>query len=126
MVRPGAATLIFVIGIFPAVAPALPHDCTRARSLMALCGSALSCAILPAAGREPLDVQEDALEVRIRAEGLAGLVAELRQDPKRRAHDAGRPGSRRRPPADRKDMAKRLEIEDLCVEFYSSHVRRFC
>jgi hypothetical protein len=52
---------------------------------MALCGSALSCAILPAAGREPLDVQEDALEVRIRAEGLASLVAELPQDPKRRA-----------------------------------------
>jgi hypothetical protein len=37
---PGAATLIFVIGIFLAVAPALPHDCTWARSLMALCGSA--------------------------------------------------------------------------------------
>jgi site-specific DNA recombinase len=27
---------------------------------------------------EPVDVQEDALEVRIRAEGLASLVAELR------------------------------------------------
>ena len=38
---PGAATLIFVIGIFLAVAPALPHDRTWARSLMALCGSAL-------------------------------------------------------------------------------------
>jgi hypothetical protein len=30
-------------------------------------------------GVERVDVQEDALEVRIRAEGLAGLVAELRQ-----------------------------------------------
>jgi site-specific DNA recombinase len=29
---------------------------------------------------ERVDVQEDALEVRIRAEGLAGLVGELRQD----------------------------------------------
>jgi cellulose synthase/poly-beta-1,6-N-acetylglucosamine synthase-like glycosyltransferase len=38
---PGAATLIFVIGAFLAVAPALPHDRTWARSLMALCGSAL-------------------------------------------------------------------------------------
>jgi cellulose synthase (UDP-forming) len=37
----GAATLIFVIGIFLTVAPALPHDRTWARSLMALCGSAL-------------------------------------------------------------------------------------
>jgi hypothetical protein len=38
---PGAATLIFVIGAFLAVTPALPHDRTWARSLMALCGSAL-------------------------------------------------------------------------------------
>jgi cellulose synthase (UDP-forming) len=38
---PGTATLIFVIGIFLALAPALPHDRTWARSLMALCGSAL-------------------------------------------------------------------------------------
>jgi hypothetical protein len=34
---------------------------------------------------EQLDVQEDALEVRIRAEGLASLVAELRQQVERRA-----------------------------------------
>ena len=38
---PGAATLAFVIGLFLAVAPALPHDRTWARSLMALCGSVL-------------------------------------------------------------------------------------
>ena len=38
---PGAATLVFVIGLFLAIAPALPHDRTWARSLMALCGSAL-------------------------------------------------------------------------------------
>jgi hypothetical protein len=82
---PGAATLTFVIGIFFAVAPVLPHDCTWARSHMALCGSAPLVHYLPAAGREPLDVQEDALEVRIRAEGLASLVAKLRLDPKRRA-----------------------------------------
>ena len=34
---------------------------------------------------ERIDVQEDALEVRIRAEGLASLVAELRQHNERRA-----------------------------------------
>jgi hypothetical protein len=34
---------------------------------------------------ERVDVQEDALEVRIRAEGLASLVGELRQDDERRA-----------------------------------------
>ena len=34
---------------------------------------------------ERVDVQEDALEVRIRAEGLASLVGELRQDAKRMA-----------------------------------------
>jgi hypothetical protein len=33
----------------------------------------------------PLDVQEDALEVRIRAEGLASLVAEIRPPDQRRA-----------------------------------------
>jgi hypothetical protein len=32
---------------------------------------------------ERVDMQEDALEVRIRAEGLATLVAELRQDSRR-------------------------------------------
>jgi site-specific DNA recombinase len=34
---------------------------------------------------ERVDVQEDAIEVRIRAEGLASLVAELRQPDERRA-----------------------------------------
>jgi site-specific DNA recombinase len=34
---------------------------------------------------ERVDVQEDALEVRIRAEGLASLVAELRQYDERKA-----------------------------------------
>ena len=34
---------------------------------------------------ERVDVQEDALEVRIRAEGLASLVGELRQDERRAA-----------------------------------------
>ena len=34
---------------------------------------------------ERVDVQEDALEVRIRAEGLASLVGELRQPGERRA-----------------------------------------
>jgi site-specific DNA recombinase len=34
---------------------------------------------------ERVDVQEDALDVRIRAEGLASLVAELRQHDERRA-----------------------------------------
>jgi hypothetical protein len=34
---------------------------------------------------ERVDVQEDTLEVRIRAEGLASLVAELRQQGKRKA-----------------------------------------
>jgi site-specific DNA recombinase len=34
---------------------------------------------------ERVDVQEDALEVRIRAEGLASLVAELRQQDERKA-----------------------------------------
>jgi site-specific DNA recombinase len=34
---------------------------------------------------ERVDVQEDALEVRIRAEGLASLVGELRQESERRA-----------------------------------------
>ena len=38
---PGTATLAFVIGLFLAIAPALPHDRTWARSLMALCGSVL-------------------------------------------------------------------------------------
>jgi cellulose synthase (UDP-forming) len=38
---PGAATLICVIGVFLAVVPALPHDRTWARSLIALCGCAL-------------------------------------------------------------------------------------
>jgi hypothetical protein len=32
---------------------------------------------------ERVDVREDALEVRIRAEGLVSLVGELRQDAKR-------------------------------------------
>ena len=34
---------------------------------------------------ERVDVQEEALEVRIRAEGLASLVTELRQHDVRRA-----------------------------------------
>jgi hypothetical protein len=34
---------------------------------------------------ERVDVQEDALEVRIRAEGLSSLVAELRPQDERRA-----------------------------------------
>jgi hypothetical protein len=34
---------------------------------------------------ERVDVQEDALEVRIRAEGLASLIGELRQHDDRRA-----------------------------------------
>jgi hypothetical protein len=34
---------------------------------------------------ERVDVQEDALEVRIRAEGLASLVGELRQQEERMA-----------------------------------------
>jgi site-specific DNA recombinase len=34
---------------------------------------------------ERVEVQEDALEVRIRAEGLASLVGELRQDERRAA-----------------------------------------
>jgi hypothetical protein len=34
---------------------------------------------------ERVDVREEAIEVRIRAEGLASLVAELRQPDKRRA-----------------------------------------
>ena len=34
---------------------------------------------------ERVEVQEDALEVRIRAEGLASLVAELRQQDERKA-----------------------------------------
>jgi site-specific DNA recombinase len=34
---------------------------------------------------EQVDVQEDALEVRVRAEGLVSLVAELRQPDERRA-----------------------------------------
>jgi hypothetical protein len=34
---------------------------------------------------ERVDVQEDVLEVRIRAEGLASLVAELRQQSERMA-----------------------------------------
>jgi hypothetical protein len=34
---------------------------------------------------ECVDLQEDALEVRIRAEGLASLVAELRQEIERKA-----------------------------------------
>jgi hypothetical protein len=34
---------------------------------------------------ERVDVQEDALEVRIRAEGLANLIGELRQHDARRA-----------------------------------------
>jgi site-specific DNA recombinase len=34
---------------------------------------------------ERLDVQEDALEVRIRAEGLASLVGELQQESERKA-----------------------------------------
>ena len=34
---------------------------------------------------ERVDVQEDALEVRIRAEGLASLVGELRQQDERKA-----------------------------------------
>jgi hypothetical protein len=54
------------------------HDCSNRPA-----GPPLSCAISPAAGREPLDVQEDALEVRIRAEGLASLVGELRQQGER-------------------------------------------
>jgi site-specific DNA recombinase len=37
---------------------------------------------------ERVDVQEDALEVRIRAEGLANLVAELRQSDERPARAA--------------------------------------
>jgi hypothetical protein len=34
---------------------------------------------------EQLDVQEDALEVRVRTEGLVSLVAELRQQDERKA-----------------------------------------
>jgi hypothetical protein len=34
---------------------------------------------------ERVDVQEDALEVRMRAEGLASLIGELRQDERRAA-----------------------------------------
>jgi hypothetical protein len=34
---------------------------------------------------ERVDVQENALEVRIRAEGLASLIAELRQGDERKA-----------------------------------------
>jgi hypothetical protein len=34
---------------------------------------------------ERLDVQQDALEVRIRADGLAGLIGELRQQGERKA-----------------------------------------
>jgi hypothetical protein len=34
---------------------------------------------------ERVDVQEEAIEVRIRADGLAGLVAELRQQDQRKA-----------------------------------------
>jgi hypothetical protein len=34
---------------------------------------------------ERVDVQEDALEVRIRSEGLASVMGELRQDAKRMA-----------------------------------------
>jgi site-specific DNA recombinase len=34
---------------------------------------------------ERVDVQEEALEVRIRAEGLASLIGELRQHDERRA-----------------------------------------
>jgi hypothetical protein len=34
---------------------------------------------------ERVDVQEDVLEVRIRAEGLASLVGELRQQDERKA-----------------------------------------
>jgi hypothetical protein len=34
---------------------------------------------------ERVDVQEDALEVRIRPKGLASLVAELRQQDERKA-----------------------------------------
>jgi site-specific DNA recombinase len=34
---------------------------------------------------ERVDVQEDALEVRVRTEGLASLVGELRQDERRAA-----------------------------------------
>jgi hypothetical protein len=82
---PGAATLIFVIGIFLAVGPLCRMIARGRAASWCSAGPPLSCAISPAAGREPLDVQEDALEVRIRAEGLASLVAELRQDPKRRA-----------------------------------------
>jgi hypothetical protein len=37
---------------------------------------------------ERVDVQEDALAVRIRAEGLASLVAELRQSDERTARAA--------------------------------------
>ena len=37
---------------------------------------------------ERVDVQEDTLEVRIRAEGLASLVAELRQGDERTARAA--------------------------------------
>ena len=37
---------------------------------------------------ERIDVQEDALEVRIRAEGLASLVGELRQGDERTARAA--------------------------------------
>jgi hypothetical protein len=34
---------------------------------------------------ERVDIQEDALEVRVRAAGLAGLVGELRQQDERKA-----------------------------------------
>jgi site-specific DNA recombinase len=34
---------------------------------------------------ERVDIQQDTLEVRIRAEGLVSLVGELRQDAKRKA-----------------------------------------
>jgi hypothetical protein len=39
---------------------------------------------------EPVDIQQDALEVRIRVEDLASLVSELRQHEERKRHDPGR------------------------------------
>ncbi len=54
---------------------------------------------------ERVDVQEEALEVRIRAEGLASLVGELRQS------DEGRQGRRdeRRPDPARRHEARRAD-----------------
>jgi hypothetical protein len=101
---PGAATLLFVIGIFLAMAPVLPHDCTWARSLMALCGSAPLVRYL--AGGWARTARRAGGRTRGADQGRGPC------EPSRRAaagseeegrHDAGRPGSRRRPYAGRAD-----------------------